>query len=165
MSALLDWLLVGLVHGTALAALTALAAATVLRRARPALLSILWLIVLLKFLVPVGPRTDLSLSSAIDRAMPGDAAPPPVAVPPLPAAVPAPGAVRAEPAGASLISAGLVAAYLAGMILVLARRGAINRNAERHGLRFVGIRLILIRLLLHRIRRDEKQTRVRDARV
>jgi beta-lactamase regulating signal transducer with metallopeptidase domain len=131
MSALLDWLLVGLVHGTALAALTALAAATVLRRARPALLSILWLIVLLKFLVPVGPRTDLSLSSAIDRALPGEAAPPPVGVAPLPAAVPAPGAVRAEPAGRSLISAGLVAAYLAGLVLVLTRRVSQVRATRR----------------------------------
>ena len=59
---LTDWATTGLVHGTALAVLTGLAVVTVLRRARPAVVAALWTVVLLKFVVPVGPAMPLSLS-------------------------------------------------------------------------------------------------------
>lgn len=55
-----------LVHGTVLAIITWLLTRTLLRNARPALVSALWSIVLIKFLVPVGPEVPLSLSGSID---------------------------------------------------------------------------------------------------
>ncbi len=54
---------VALVHGTVLAILAAILAATVLRRARPAVHAALWTVVLLKFLVPIGPGARFSLAS------------------------------------------------------------------------------------------------------
>lgn len=61
----------GLIHGTVLAALTALACATLLRRASPALLASLWTIVLLKFLIPLGPELPVSLSGLVDALLHG----------------------------------------------------------------------------------------------
>lgn len=75
----------GLIHGTALALVTALLAATVLRRARPALMAALWTIVLLKFLIPIGPELPVSLSGLLDAVL-------------APAAGPAHGEVVASPA-------------------------------------------------------------------
>src|SRR5688572_29316796 len=75
-----DWLALGVVHGTVLAAITGVLALTVLRRARPALLAALWLVVLVKFLVPVGPGWSLSLSSALDQATGRSAAEPAAAL-------------------------------------------------------------------------------------
>ncbi len=126
-----DWLATGLVHGTALALLTGLAAATVLRRARPALIAALWIIVLFKFLVPVGPRADLSLSSALERVLPAaaGAAEAPGAVQPVAAAaLPA-----AAPAGRPLpwLAAGLAALYLAGLTFSVWRLLAGQRALRR----------------------------------
>lgn len=56
----------GLVHGTALAIITAVLCATVLRRARPALIAALWTIVLIKFAVPLGPEVPVSIDGAYD---------------------------------------------------------------------------------------------------
>jgi beta-lactamase regulating signal transducer with metallopeptidase domain len=60
-----------LLHGTVLAALTALAGATLLRRASPALLGALWTIVLVKFVVPLGPDLPVSLSGLVESLLAG----------------------------------------------------------------------------------------------
>lgn len=123
-----DWLAVGLVHGTALALLTGLALATVLRRARPALVAALWTIVLLKFLVPVGPRSDLSLSTALERVLPSTApaaAPQPVA--PVLSAAAAPAAGRAVP----VLPLVLAALYLAGLAVAAGRLLRAHRALRR----------------------------------
>ena len=54
-AALADVATTALVHGTLLAIAAAVVAATLLRRARPAVHAALWLVVLLKFVVPFGP--------------------------------------------------------------------------------------------------------------
>ena len=134
MSSVADWLATGLVHGTALAALSGLLAITILRRARPAVLCALWTVVLLKFLVPFGPASDLSLSSALssaaERLLPGDAAQATApaasgALAPAPAAAPAHETAPAWPAV-------LLVIYLAGLALVLARRAVAHRRLAHH---------------------------------
>ena len=62
------WLAHALIDGTVAALLTWLLCATLLRRARPALLCALWLVVLLKFIVPVGPGSPVSLSTGVVHA-------------------------------------------------------------------------------------------------
>jgi beta-lactamase regulating signal transducer with metallopeptidase domain len=57
-----------LVHGTILALIAAALAATVLRRARPGVLAALWLVVLCKFVMPIGPGAQFSLASLYARA-------------------------------------------------------------------------------------------------
>ncbi len=57
-----------LVFGTALAVAAWLLSITVLRRARPAVIAALWTVVLLKFLVPIGPGARYSLASLVDTA-------------------------------------------------------------------------------------------------
>ena len=54
-----------LMHGTALALVTAILCATLLRGARPALICALWTLVLVKFLLPLGPAMPASLSSLV----------------------------------------------------------------------------------------------------
>lgn len=63
------WSLAGtaLVHGTLLAIIAAALAATLLRRARPALHAALWTVVLLKFVAPIGPGARYSLASLYAR--------------------------------------------------------------------------------------------------
>lgn len=61
----------GLLHGTVLAAITALVCATLLRRARPALLAALWTVVLIKFLAPLGPELPVSLSGLLEALLTG----------------------------------------------------------------------------------------------
>jgi beta-lactamase regulating signal transducer with metallopeptidase domain len=135
-SAMLDaageWLLTGLVHGTALALVTALALATVLRRARPALVAALWTIVLLKFLVPVGPRADFSLSSALERVLPAgaeSAAGAPAALLPSAAA----GLPAAAPDGqpVPVLALGLALLYVAGVAFAAWRLVAGQRALRR----------------------------------
>src|SRR5690606_33238048 len=130
LSAAGDWLAIGLLHGTALAALTGLAALTPLGRARPALWSALWTIVLLKFLVPVGPASELSLSSAIGHlvARPAGAG---AALDAAAAAAPATHHAAA-PAGPGLLALALAALYLAGLAWFLVRRIAARRRFGRH---------------------------------
>jgi beta-lactamase regulating signal transducer with metallopeptidase domain len=55
-----------LVFGTALAVVAWVLSITLLRRARPAVLAAMWTVVLLKFLVPVGPGSRYSLASLVD---------------------------------------------------------------------------------------------------
>ncbi|HVV82691.1 MAG TPA: hypothetical protein VHE35_06405, partial [Kofleriaceae bacterium] len=64
----LSLLATALVHGTVLAVVGAVLAATVLRRARPAVVAAMWTVVLLKFVVPFGPGARFSLASLASRA-------------------------------------------------------------------------------------------------
>ncbi len=65
---LIEFLESGLVYGSLLAVATAILAATVLRRARPAVIAMLWTIVLVKFVVPIGPATPVSLNGLVNAA-------------------------------------------------------------------------------------------------
>jgi beta-lactamase regulating signal transducer with metallopeptidase domain len=122
----------GLIHGTILAALTALAGATLLRRASPALLAALWTVVLLKFVIPLGPALPVSLSGLVEAMLAGtDAGAGNVAV----AAVSAPGGGRSTGAVLWLLAqAALLSAYLGFVLWLLARRigglRAVRRWAE-----------------------------------
>ncbi|MCA9675664.1 MAG: hypothetical protein KC464_11555, partial [Myxococcales bacterium] len=60
-----------LVHGTVLAALAWVLSRTLLRGARPAVIAALWTVVLVKFVVPIGPAMPWSVSSLIDRVVAG----------------------------------------------------------------------------------------------
>ncbi|MBI1853396.1 MAG: M56 family metallopeptidase [Planctomycetes bacterium] len=62
---LLHWLGLAILWGTALALVTAAILAVVGRHARPALHATLWLVVLVKFLVPAGPSWGFSLASGV----------------------------------------------------------------------------------------------------
>lgn len=101
-----------LVLGTALAAAAWLLSLTLLRRARPAVIAALWTVVLLKFVVPVGPGSRYSLASVIDGLT---REPPPVAAVVV-ATAPPPGVRLAAPAaptppwGALALGAGWLAA-------------------------------------------------------
>lgn len=61
----LRWVAQALLYGSVLAVLTWVILASLLRRARVAVHGLLWLIVLLKFLVPVGPGFAYSLTSGL----------------------------------------------------------------------------------------------------
>lgn len=67
-ASVLTWIVQALLLGSVLAACTWLVAATVMRRARPALQAGLWLIVLLKFVMPIGPAWSWSLASLVSGA-------------------------------------------------------------------------------------------------
>jgi beta-lactamase regulating signal transducer with metallopeptidase domain len=121
-----EWITTGLVHGTVLAAITALAAFTVLRRARPALLAALWTVVLLKFLIPIGPRTPLSLSTVLDGAI--SRATEPAAEH---AAFTAHAAAPVATGQTDLVGWALLAAYAAGLAWTVARRASRNRALRR----------------------------------
>ncbi|HKE14359.1 MAG TPA: M56 family metallopeptidase [Kofleriaceae bacterium] len=125
-----DWIATGLVHGTALAAITALVAAALLRRARPALVAALWTVVLLKFLVPIGPRAHLSLSSALDGALAlvtGESA----AAGSAAGGAAATAASAAGGSGAAAAGWAALAAYLAALATIAARRAARHRDLRR----------------------------------
>lgn len=121
----------GLLHGTLLAVITACLAATVLRRAQPALITALWTIVLVKFLVPVGPSMPLSLSGLIGSLFSSDSAG---------AVVIGPGAVAAETAVVTrsagelawvLVQIALMLGYLAIVARLLVARVAAQRAHRR----------------------------------
>ena len=118
-----------LLHGTLLAAVALVAAATVLRRARPGVIAALWTVVLLKFLVPIGPGARWSLASLVDglraRAEPVE---PIVVTAPAAAAAPARPAAPPTPWGAVVVT-GL---WLAGAAVVAARqvRAAARARAQ-----------------------------------
>lgn len=59
----------GLFHGTVLFALTAVIATPVLRRAGPAFMAALWTVVLVKFVIPVGPEVPVSMSALVSALM------------------------------------------------------------------------------------------------
>ena len=63
MTGVLDYLAAGLVGGTVLALITFAITRLLERRAPAALLAALWSIVLIKFVIPFGPSSSLSLSS------------------------------------------------------------------------------------------------------
>ena len=69
LDAALGWLWsqlgMALLYGTLLAAITAVACRTVFRRARPAVVAALWTVVLVKFMVPLGPELPISLAAAV----------------------------------------------------------------------------------------------------
>jgi beta-lactamase regulating signal transducer with metallopeptidase domain len=126
----------GLIHGTVLAALTWMLSRTLLRRARPALMSALWTIVLIKFLVPVGPEVPVSLSGLVDDVLWPDAGEELAMVP---------GAVAAErPDATAAASTGeliwlaaqmaLVLAYVALVGFLLARRVTAQRGHRARAL-------------------------------
>ena len=119
----------GLIHGTILAILTAVACATLLRRARPAVVATLWTVVLLKFVVPVGPALPVSLNGAFDAVMGiGDgAASAPVAMPR--AATPRARVAPAGPATTRLaVELGILGLYLFGVAWVARRRIHVYRE-------------------------------------
>lgn len=64
---LLTWVGAGVVQGSVLALLTWLLVRYPLRRAHPTLHGALWLIVLVKFIVPVGPAMPYSLADGLSR--------------------------------------------------------------------------------------------------
>ena len=131
--AVADWLAAGAVHGTAVALLTGLLMVTVLRRARPALIAALWSLVLLKFLVPIGPRATVSLSSALDRALSGAAAPATTQAGGGAAAAVATGQGAPAALGpSSILLLAIVALYLAIVAVALGRRVVRARVLRRH---------------------------------
>lgn len=65
---LLAWLIQAVVYGSALAMLTWALVIGPLRRCRPAVHGALWLIVLVKFIVPVGPAAPFSLATLMKSA-------------------------------------------------------------------------------------------------
>ncbi len=71
-----------LLHGTILALVTWLAGATLLRRARPAIVGVLWTIVLLKFLVPPVFPGEMALSGFLSGAFLGAGLEAPASGPP-----------------------------------------------------------------------------------
>lgn len=66
--ALLSWLGFAVLYGSVLAVATWFVVQTLLRRARPAIHAAVWLVVLLKFIVPAGPGWSYSLSSMLSGA-------------------------------------------------------------------------------------------------
>ncbi|MFN0136400.1 MAG: M56 family metallopeptidase [Phycisphaerae bacterium] len=81
------WMIQSLAYGTVAALLTWLLAISLLRKARPGLLAAVWLVVLVKFVLPVGPEFSYSLSSLVGAWLPLPA-PVPATVPCAAAAVP-----------------------------------------------------------------------------
>jgi beta-lactamase regulating signal transducer with metallopeptidase domain len=130
-STVLDALLSSAVHGTILAAITAALLLTVLRRARPAIKSALWTVVLLKFLIPVGPALPVSLSGFIEGAFASEDA---VAAAPSTAEAvfgPATEVVAADPGAPALLVLAkllLVAMLMAGITLITIRRVRAQRR-------------------------------------
>lgn len=122
-----------LVHGTVLALVAWVLAATVLRGARPAIIAALWTIVLLKFVVPVGPAMPWSLSSAIDALVGAEApamTPPPIVATGAAQAVTEPAAIGALDL-AALAGAAL---WLGVAALLVARRIREHRALRRRAL-------------------------------
>jgi beta-lactamase regulating signal transducer with metallopeptidase domain len=124
------WRTVGVVllHGTVLAAVAWLLAATVLRRARPAVLAALWSVVLVKFALPIGPALPFSLSDALSRLL--SSAPPDVAQ--AVTVVPVAGHAAAPVAGPwAWLALAAAALWLAGVAVIAARGVRLHRRARR----------------------------------
>lgn len=125
-----EWLLVGLIHGTVLAGMTWLMLATVLRTARPALASALWTVVLIKFLIPIGPGSSWSLASMVERLLP--AAEPAVGVGGMVAVTEAARAAPAQASGPSLwLSAALLVWAIGAAALAVLAFGRIRALRRR----------------------------------
>jgi beta-lactamase regulating signal transducer with metallopeptidase domain len=124
------------VHGTVLAAIAWALSVTVLRRARPAVIAALWSVVLLKFLVPIGPAMPWSVSSWLDRLVATDAPVRSVATAPIAAAGAAP---AAAPAGTPVLEgvAGVaLVAWLGVAAVLIVRRLHAQRALRRRAGRF-----------------------------
>jgi beta-lactamase regulating signal transducer with metallopeptidase domain len=126
--AAVELIAVALVHGTVLAAVAWLLSATVLRRARPAVLAAVWTVVLVKFALPVGPAMPWSVSDLIALAIGGgDDALAPWVVPGHAAAAPV-----AAPTGPDLLGLAALAAlalWLAAVAIIASRRIDAQRAA------------------------------------
>jgi beta-lactamase regulating signal transducer with metallopeptidase domain len=121
-----------LVHGTVLAAIAWLVSATLLRRARPALIAALWTVVIVKFVLPVGPALPWSLSSALDGLFGG--AVPAAAPAAAPSFGPAGPVAAAVAPSISLLGAVALAAatlWLGIVAFLLARRVREQRALRR----------------------------------
>ena len=140
------WLLNALIFGTVLAGVTWLLLATALRKARPVVHGVFWMIVLAKFVIPMGPAFSFSMPSLIGDWLPlpqkaAAPAPDPVLVYALldwttgmpgvtnAAAMPSirtPTHLRVTPTRSAAVATNwplmLIAAYLAGVLLVLSVR-------------------------------------------
>jgi beta-lactamase regulating signal transducer with metallopeptidase domain len=121
-----------LVHGTVLAAIAWLAAATLLRRARPAVIAALWTVVIVKFVLPVGPALPWSLSSALDGLF-GGAAPAaaPAAAPSFGPAAPLAATVAPSISLAGAAALAAAALWLGIVVVLLARRVREQRALRR----------------------------------
>ncbi len=128
-AALADVATTALVHGTLLAIAAAVIAATLLRRARPAVHAALWLVVLLKFVVPLGPGARFSLASLYERATADDDAPT-VTMVLVPAGASAPPAAIAAPAPRHPLALGLLAGWAVIAAALLARELGRARRAR-----------------------------------
>lgn len=137
-SSVLDALVASAVHGTILAALTAVLLLTVLRRARPAIKSALWTVVLLKFVVPVGPALPVSLTGFIEGAFSSGAASD-AASPSAEAVLGAGAALAPATAGPPVLlvlaKLALMALLLCGIAAIAIRRVRAHRRlrAQFHG--------------------------------
>ena len=122
-----------LIYGSVLCAVTALIAATALRRARPALLAGIWTVVLLKFAVPVAPALPISFHGLIDRLFSLFRADEPI----VRVVAPGPGASAPSPAAVAPLWASLLIAaallWIGGVVWLVARRVCAHR-AARQGL-------------------------------
>jgi beta-lactamase regulating signal transducer with metallopeptidase domain len=117
-----------LVHGTALAAIAWLLSATLLRRARPAVLAALWTIVLVKFVLPVGPAMPWSVSDLLSLALGGgDDALAPWVVPGTAAVAPV--AARELPDLLGLAALLGMALWVAAVAIIVSRRAGAQRDA------------------------------------
>jgi beta-lactamase regulating signal transducer with metallopeptidase domain len=119
----------GLIHGTVLTALTALAGATLLRRASPALLGALWTIVLVKFVVPLGPDLPVSLSGLVESLLAGPGAHAGGAE--VTAAIAAHAGARSTGAVLWLLAQALVVLAYLGLVLGLLGRRVAGLRAMR----------------------------------
>ena len=119
-----------LLFGTALAVAAWLLAITLLRRARPAVIAALWTVVLLKFLVPVGPGATYSLASLVDKLTSDTAVTAPVVVtaPPAGARL-APEAAPSLPWGSMALAGAWLAIVLALTVRQVRRARAARRRA------------------------------------
>jgi len=115
----------GLMHGTLLAGITALLCVTLLRRARPALIATLWTIVVIKFVLPIGPGMPLSINGMVDATLASETFT--AVVEPVSAAgtIQAPIATVKEAAGVSawfLVQLALLLGYVGIVMTLFARR-------------------------------------------
>jgi beta-lactamase regulating signal transducer with metallopeptidase domain len=126
--AALEILAIALVHGTVLAALTWVLVRLLGRRLGPSLVAALWAVVLLKFVVPVGPAMPYSPSDLIEWLRDGDTGRGPILAAPI--AVAGPGLATAAAPSTPWWPTAVLAAWLVGVGVVLARAAGGQRRAR-----------------------------------